>query len=67
MKNPVRGQAKTRLAASVGKDRALSIYLELLDHTKRLTLKVDCERYLFYTDKIEKDAWSDKDFVKQLQ
>jgi len=67
MKNPVKGKAKTRLAAAVGKDRAHVIYLELLDYTKKLTLKVDCERYLFYTDKIEKDDWSDNNFVKQLQ
>ena len=69
IKNPELGKAKTRLAATVGDERALAIYKELLRHTRETVLKVaDCERHLFYSSFVDKeDNWSNEDFNKKLQ
>jgi len=68
IKNIEKGKVKTRLAATVGDDRALAIYQELLKHTRNIALTVDVERYLFYSQFIEEnDKWLKKDFQKLLQ
>jgi hypothetical protein len=68
IKNPIKGRAKTRLAATVGDDEALRIYLELLKHTRNIAEKVDTHRNLFYSHFInENDEWNNADFDKQLQ
>jgi hypothetical protein len=68
IKNPIKGRAKTRLAATVGDDEALRIYLELLKHTRNIVEKVDTHRNLFYSHFInENDEWNNADFDKQLQ
>ena len=68
IKNPELGKAKTRIAKTMGDEKALSIYKELLQHTLDTTLKVDCHRNLFYSAHVNKeDQWSEKDFLKQLQ
>jgi rSAM/selenodomain-associated transferase 1 len=68
IKNPIKGKAKTRLAATVGDDEALRIYKELLKHTRQIAMAVDVNRYLFYGFFIDKtDDWSNDDFQKFLQ
>lgn len=68
IKNIEKGKVKTRLAATVGDDRALEIYKALLGHTRKIAASTDAERYLFYSQSIEKnDAWSNDDFQKLLQ
>lgn len=68
IKNPMLGQAKTRLAATVGDDRALQIYEALLGHTRQVSLQVEAERFLFYSHFIDADDdWSPRDFRKYLQ
>lgn len=69
IKNPVKGKVKTRLAASIGADRALDIYKQLLTHTRQVALGLNnTERYLFYDQWIEeKDDWIKTDFQKHLQ
>ncbi len=68
IKNPELGKAKTRLAQTVGPERALKIYRALLGHTCQLTQAVDAQRMLFYTSFIdEKDDWPNQDFSKYLQ
>lgn len=68
IKNPIKGRAKTRLAATVGDDEALRIYLELLKHTRNITTEIDAHRNLFYSHFInENDEWNNPDFDKQLQ
>lgn len=67
-RNPIEGKVKTRLAATLGKDKALSIYLELLAHTASITQSVACDRFVFYADGITKnDVWNDQTFFKQEQ
>jgi len=59
---------KTRLAKTVGDDRALAIYKALLEHTRKLTLPVSATRFLFYSNKINfDDDWSEEDFHKAVQ
>lgn len=57
LKNLRYGKVKTRLAASLGHDTALEIYKLLLQHTRRNTMKVDADKFLFYSDKVEDDDW----------
>ena len=68
VKNPERGKVKTRLAQTLGDERALKIYLELLAYTRRLALAVKAERYLFYSRYVEnQDEWSPQAFHKRVQ
>ncbi|MBL4586806.1 MAG: TIGR04282 family arsenosugar biosynthesis glycosyltransferase [Flavobacteriales bacterium] len=67
IKNPVAGKVKTRIAKSLGNEKALEIYLHLLELTRNVVLETDCEKYLFYSDAIEGDAWDENDFKKHLQ
>lgn len=68
IKNIEKGKVKTRLAATVGDDRALEIYKALLGHTRKIATAIEVERYLFYSQFIEKeDAWSEDDFQKLVQ
>ena len=68
IKNAEKGKVKTRLAATVGDDQALKIYLALMNHTRKIAEAVDCTRMVFYSQWIEKkDNWSAEKFDKRLQ
>lgn len=69
IKNPEKGKAKTRLAATVGDDEALRIYKELLGHTRRISEEIyGLERFVFYSSFIdETDDWKTPFFNKKLQ
>jgi rSAM/selenodomain-associated transferase 1 len=54
LKNPIIGKAKTRIAARVGDEIALTIYKELLDELKVLLDSLDkIVIHLFFSDNIE--------------
>lgn len=68
VKNPELGKVKTRLAQSVGDQEALRIYIELLNHTRRVTSEIEVTRFLFYAEHIAHgDAWSGQLYEKRLQ
>jgi len=68
IKNPQLGKAKTRLAATIGKEKALEIYLLLLDHTRKVARASDAQKHLYYNEFIdEQDDWSNDTFIKHLQ
>lgn len=68
IKNPVLGKVKTRLAATVGDEKALEIYQRLLDVTRKTVTKVNAKYHLFYSDVIDMDDdWDIQDFDKYLQ
>lgn len=68
VKNPEKGQVKTRLAADVGDERALQIYRELLRHTREVVTQVPALRLLFYAQYIpQADEWPLSSFEKHLQ
>lgn len=68
IKNPQLGQVKTRLAKDLGEEKALEIYLRLLDHTRQQSLAVDVDRRLYYSSFVEEgDDWPSEQFNKYLQ
>jgi rSAM/selenodomain-associated transferase 1 len=68
IKNPEKGKVKTRIAATVGDDKALAIYKALMEHTRNVALATNTNRLLFYSEQINfKDKWSNEDFQKALQ
>ena len=79
IKNPQLGKVKTRLAKTVGDEKALEIYLELskitrenckmsLRGTRQLRGQSTIQPYVFYSDFINKnDDWSNDIFEKAVQ
>ncbi len=68
IKNPVLGKVKTRLAASVGDEKALEVYNELLRHTRNTTQPLPIDKHLFYSDFIdEADKWAADVYHKHRQ
>jgi uncharacterized protein len=68
IRNPLLGKVKTRLAADTGNGRALEIYNELLRHTRTITSRANCTRYLYYSDFIDTaDEWPGDIFQKKMQ
>jgi len=52
LRAPVLGKVKTRLAATLGKERALVIYKRLLQHTIEEGAKLGVDRQAWYSDDI---------------
>jgi len=67
IKNPVMGRAKTRIAYTTGDEEALRIYKLLLAHTREVTSKTSLDKYLYYSDHIEDDEWSENIYNKRVQ
>lgn len=68
IRNPQLGKVKTRLARTVGDTEALRVYQILLEKTRVAAQGVQAERWLFYSDFVEKnDAWPEADFSKKKQ
>lgn len=67
-RNPQLGKVKTRLAESIGEEKALEIYRALLEHTQSITLNLDCDKFVFYDQNIENnDIWLESVYDKKLQ
>ncbi|WFO15466.1 TIGR04282 family arsenosugar biosynthesis glycosyltransferase [Cellulophaga baltica 4] len=67
-RNPELGKCKTRLAASIGDEKALVIYKFLLHHTEEITRNLDIKKQLYYSEEIWKDdIWSTEIYDKKLQ
>lgn len=54
-KNPVPGKTKTRLAATIGNEKALEVYRHLVEHAHQQVANLTAEKYLFFSDRIEDD------------
>lgn len=68
IKNPEIGKVKTRLAKTIGNEKALEVYQLLQERTKKVSLGVNARRFLFYSENIaQNDQWSNQDFDKLLQ
>jgi rSAM/selenodomain-associated transferase 1 len=68
VKNAQIGKVKTRLAASIGDEAALDIYIKLLKHTAAVAQKTDADKAVFYSSFIEEnDEFNPYDFYKYLQ
>ena len=67
-RNPELGKVKTRLAASIGDDKALAVYLDLAAHTRQITEAARSDKVVFYSDYIDtEDNWNSEPFQKELQ
>lgn len=67
-KNPELGKVKTRLAKTIGDERALEIYKKLLTHTQSIVDPIDADKFVFYSDTInDNDQWNNADYHKKLQ
>ena len=70
VKNPIAGQVKTRVAASVGHAKAVEVYQYLLAYTQRITqsLHPNVRLNVYYGDFInETDPWEGGFYQKFLQ
>jgi len=69
VKNPELGKVKTRLAATLGDEKALEIYNKLIGYTRDVLIEVvDAKKYVFYSSFIDnEDGWQNDIFDKKLQ
>ncbi len=68
IRNPVLGKVKSRLAATVGEERALDIYKKLLLHTHTISKNIAADKFIFYEDFLnDKDIWENDIYKKFLQ
>lgn len=68
IKNPKKGKVKTRLAETVGEQKALAVYRKLLEHTISEAGNVKSDRQIWYSDFVDQnDEFSSNMFKKCLQ
>jgi uncharacterized protein len=68
VKNPVLGKVKTRLAKSIGDEKALVVYTNLLKITKQTVIDLKINKVVYYSEEVEKDdIWTNSVFVKKVQ
>ncbi len=68
VKNAIPGKVKTRLAKTIGNEKALEVYLKLLEITKKEVLPLDAEKQVWYAwEKAENDLWPSGEFEKRAQ
>ncbi len=66
VKNPIPGTVKTRIARTVGDERAVDVYQHLLRHTQEITRQLTGHRVVYYGDFVNlDDGWNG--YEKQLQ
>lgn len=67
-RNPKLGKCKTRLAATIGDQAALDIYMILLQHTAEITKDLNCSKEVHYTEELmENDLWDNANYAKCIQ
>jgi rSAM/selenodomain-associated transferase 1 len=67
-RNPKIGAVKTRLAATVGNQKALDIYRKLSLHTRAITENLNVDKIVFYSDAIDlMDIWPNATYLKAMQ
>ncbi len=68
VKNPILGKVKTRLAKTVGDEKALAIYHQLLQITHDAVVDLPFRKFVFYSDFVEnEDIWENISFNKDIQ
>jgi rSAM/selenodomain-associated transferase 1 len=67
-RNPQLGKVKTRLAKTIGDEKALQVYTDLLSHTMNVTQQLACDKFVFYDERIvNNDGWAEDLFYKRKQ
>jgi rSAM/selenodomain-associated transferase 1 len=68
VKNPVPGKVKTRLAKTLGEQKAFDIYKQLLQQTHKVTKKLPVDKAVFYSEAVETgDIWDEGGYLKFVQ
>jgi len=68
VKNPELGKVKSRLAKSIGEEKALKVYKMLLAKTKELVIDLEVDKLICYSNRIEhEDLWENYSFQKAKQ
>ncbi|MFT7345232.1 MAG: rSAM/selenodomain-associated transferase 1 [Lentimonas sp.] len=52
-KNPEPGKVKTRLAATIGNEKALIVYKVLVDHTHQIVSELEADKFLYFSSFID--------------
>ena len=66
-RRPVLGKVKTRLASDIGEAKALIIYKLLLNHTRTISNKLNCDLLLFYSDGVDYDDEWDGNLYQKFE
>ena len=67
-RNPELGKVKTRLAATLGDDKALAVYLRLVNHTQSITKDLIMDKMVCYSHHVDtEDCWDNTTYQKQIQ
>ena len=64
-KNPELGKGKSRLAATIGKEKALIIFKELIKHTVSITKGLDCDKLVMFSDYLGDNTYFDDTIYKK--
>ena len=68
VKNPELGKVKTRLAKSIGDEKALAIYFKLLSNAYQMTETLRCDVAIYYSKFIDsEDYWDNNKYDKYIQ
>jgi uncharacterized protein len=68
VKNPELGKVKTRLAKTLGNEKALQVYLNLMDYTLSLCSSLKSDKAVFYSNNlIENDVLAKENFIQKVQ
>ena len=68
VKNAIPGKVKTRLAKTMGEQKAMEVYQQLLKYTHKATYKLPMDKAVYYSDSIETgDIWDTGDYKKLVQ
>lgn len=69
VKNPELGKCKTRLAATVGDEKALRFYKKMLERTLEVVTPAKAQKAIYYSSFIDKnDLWPENEvFFKKMQ
>ncbi|TPE44472.1 TIGR04282 family arsenosugar biosynthesis glycosyltransferase [Pontibacter mangrovi] len=68
VRNPELGKVKTRLAAAVGPEKALEVYVHLLQHTRQVTQQLPVDKRVYYTGTVnQEDLWPNQVYQKRVQ
>jgi len=66
--NPELGAVKPRLAATIGDDRALAIYLNLVANTREIADELPLDKVVFHSSHVDtEDNWDNTIYKKQRQ
>ena len=57
VKNLVLSKVKTRLAKSIGDERAFQVYKQLVEITEKATQNVKAEKHIYFSDAIIEEKW----------